>query len=221
MHLIPRPWRLLTAGVLVAGALATSAISAPVHAQTTAVAIANFAFAPATITVPVGASITWTNADTAPHTATSDTNAFATAKLQKGDSGTITFATAGTFPYHCAVHPNMKGTVIVQAGVPLAAVPVYSGSIGHAVTHQTILAREINDAYRFTPGAVHVKVGTRVTWGNKSDAPHTVTSDTKGWKYNKVYRQTSSVHFVFNNTGTFKYHCAYHAGMVGTIIVGK
>lgn len=81
------------------------------------VTIDNFAFSPATVTVNVGDTVTWTNAEGGgiPHTATSDTGAFDTGSIPDGASSTaITFSTAGTFSYHCTIHPTMLGTVVVQ-----------------------------------------------------------------------------------------------------------
>jgi LPXTG-motif cell wall-anchored protein len=78
------------------------------------VAIANFAFSPASVTIKVGDTITWTNNDAIPHTATASDGSFDTGTLKKGQSGSHTFATAGTFAYICSIHPNMHGTVVVQ-----------------------------------------------------------------------------------------------------------
>lgn len=78
------------------------------------VTIANFAFAPKTLTIKKGTKVTWTNQDSAPHTATADDGSFDTGTLQKGDSKSITFEKAGTFAYHCTVHPNMKASITVE-----------------------------------------------------------------------------------------------------------
>ncbi len=78
--------------------------------------IASFAFGPASLTVNVGDSVTWTNTDTASHTATSVTTGvgeFDTGQIQTGQSKTVVFSTPGTFPYMCSNHPFMTGTVIV------------------------------------------------------------------------------------------------------------
>ncbi len=80
--------------------------------STVSVTIQNFAFSPATITVKKGTAVTWTNMDSAPHTATGD--GFDTGVLKKGESGSITFNEAGTFDYTCTIHPSIKGKVIVQ-----------------------------------------------------------------------------------------------------------
>jgi plastocyanin len=105
-------WMVSVVLALVAGLIA---IGAPRTASAdTAATIVNFSFQPNPITVTVGTTVTWTNQDSAAHTATSDTGDFDTGLLQTGKSGSVTFKQAGTFPYHCQVHPNMKGTVIVQ-----------------------------------------------------------------------------------------------------------
>jgi plastocyanin len=79
-----------------------------------AVEISNFAFSPATLTVPVGTKVTWTNKDSASHTVTSDDGkTFDSKGMAQGATYSFTFTTAGTFAYHCAVHPMMTATVIV------------------------------------------------------------------------------------------------------------
>ncbi len=84
-------------------------------ASASSVTIKNFAFGPATVNVSVGDTVTWTNQDGAPHTATANDGSFDTGQLTKGKSGSHTFSKAGTFAYICSVHPNMKGTVVVKA----------------------------------------------------------------------------------------------------------
>jgi len=73
-----------------------------------------FAFDPQTVTIKVGDTVNWTNMDEAPHNATAVDTSWKTSTFGKGESGSFTFTTAGTFPYICTVHPNMTGTVIVQ-----------------------------------------------------------------------------------------------------------
>jgi plastocyanin len=95
-------------------------------AQTTqAVTIADFAFSPASLTINVGDTVTWTNNDSATHTATATDGSFDTGELAQGASGSITFDTAGTFNYICSIHPQMTGTIIVQeaGGEPTATEP--------------------------------------------------------------------------------------------------
>ena len=76
--------------------------------------IQSMAFTPATITVKAGTTITWTNKDPMNHTVTSDDGLFDSGSMGNGAVFTSTFTTIGSYSYHCAVHPNMKGTVVVN-----------------------------------------------------------------------------------------------------------
>ena len=78
-----------------------------------AVSISNFAFVPATLTVPVGATVTWTNHDEEPHTVVAGDGSFHSPGLGTDATFSYTFATAGTFDYICSIHPFMHGTVVV------------------------------------------------------------------------------------------------------------
>lgn len=79
------------------------------------VSIKDFKFAPASITVNVGDTVTWTNSDTAPHNAVANDGSFKTSDLKKGGSGSATISAAGTHAYICTIHPSMKGTVVAVA----------------------------------------------------------------------------------------------------------
>ena len=78
------------------------------------VGIARFAFDPAQVELLVGDSITWTNTDFAPHTATAEDGAWDTGTLERDGRARITFDAPGDYPYFCAHHPHMKGTVTVR-----------------------------------------------------------------------------------------------------------
>jgi amicyanin len=80
-----------------------------------AVNIDNFAFVPATVTVKVGSTVTWTNKDEDPHTVVADGGAFRSEALGSGGTYSFTFPTAGTFDYVCSIHPFMRGNVVVTA----------------------------------------------------------------------------------------------------------
>ena len=97
-------------------ALAARARHQTAHAASdTTVTIADFSFTPATITIHVGDTVTWTNKGPSAHTATANHGSFNTGVLQKGKSASHTFTTAGTFTYICSIHPFMHGTVVVLA----------------------------------------------------------------------------------------------------------
>jgi len=78
------------------------------------VSIANFAFAPASMTVAVGTTVTWTNTDSAGHTVTAADGSFKSDKLGTGATFSQTFAKAGTYAYHCSIHSSMTGTITVH-----------------------------------------------------------------------------------------------------------
>ncbi len=86
-----------------------------IAAASGSVAIADFSFAPATITINQGDTVTWTNNGPTPHSATADNGSFDTGIFPAGQSRTHTFNEAGSFSYFCTPHPNMRGTVVVQA----------------------------------------------------------------------------------------------------------
>ena len=79
-----------------------------------AASIVNFAFSPANLTVTAGSTVTWTNSDSAAHTVTADGAVFSSSSLTDGGTFSHRFMTAGTFAYHCAIHPSMTGTVTVS-----------------------------------------------------------------------------------------------------------
>jgi plastocyanin len=87
---------------------------APPAAAGSTVSIASFSFQPAALTVAVGTTVTWTNNDSASHTVTADDGSFKSGRLDKGGTFSQTFATAGTFAYHCAFHSSMTATITVQ-----------------------------------------------------------------------------------------------------------
>ena len=111
-------------GAVVGTALSGGMIVARAQIAPSAVAIDNFTFAPATLTVKAGTTVTWTNKDDIPHGIASADNAFARSKaLDTGDSYSFTFTTPGTYRYFCYVHPPMTGTVVVQAAAGGNATP--------------------------------------------------------------------------------------------------
>jgi amicyanin len=79
------------------------------------VAISNFKYVAPTIKLKSGGTVTWTNRDSASHTATAKANsAFNTGTLKQGQSKTITFSKPGTYQYTCLFHPFMSGTLVVS-----------------------------------------------------------------------------------------------------------
>jgi plastocyanin len=79
-------------------------------AGTVAVSIEGFAFSPSTVQAAVGDVIEFTNRDSASHTATLDDDSCTTDGLGNDGTGALVFSEPGTYPFHCRIHPDMKGT---------------------------------------------------------------------------------------------------------------
>lgn len=102
-----------TAGATAAPGDTGPSTVAPAAVAGTAVNITNFAFSPATLTIPVGGTVTWTNHDEEPHTVIANDGSFRSPGLDTNGSYSYTFPTAGSFDYICSIHPFMHGTVVV------------------------------------------------------------------------------------------------------------
>ena len=72
------------------------------------------AYSPNPLTVSVGTVVSFLNSDTTTHTSTADGGAWSSSNLAPGRRFNVTLSTAGRFPYHCQIHPNMIGTITVQ-----------------------------------------------------------------------------------------------------------
>ena len=115
---------LLVALALVLAACGSSASPAPSAAAPSAaapagssaggaVAIIDFAFQPASVSVPKGTTVTWTNTGATAHTVTADDASFDSGNVDVGKTFSTTANTAGTIAYHCTIHPQMKATIVV------------------------------------------------------------------------------------------------------------
>ena len=93
-----------------------SGMAAQQKAESAEVKIDNFSFGPATLTVSVGTTVTWTNRDDIPHTvvSTDDPKVFKSKVLDTDERFSFTFSKAGTYPYFCSIHPKMTAKVVVQ-----------------------------------------------------------------------------------------------------------
>ena len=93
---------------------ADAPLVAATKAPTNTVQIKNFAFKPATLTAKAGATVRWRNVDAAPHTATANNRSFDSKVLNRNGSYARRFARPGTYAYICALHPGMRGKIIVR-----------------------------------------------------------------------------------------------------------
>lgn len=83
--------------------------------ETNKIVTKDFTFSPASITIKVGTTVTWTNEDSVPHQIADKPNGdmFKSGQLSQGQSYSFTFDKAGEYDYLCLIHPNMTGKVIV------------------------------------------------------------------------------------------------------------
>ena len=85
------------------------------------VEIDNFAFAPATLTVNAGTTVTWKNEDDSPHRIGDKNGAFKSAALDTDETFSYTFASPGEYPYICTIHPYMVGEIIVRPAAKVSS----------------------------------------------------------------------------------------------------
>ena len=102
-----------------AAAPAAPAPSAPAATQAPSapeptISIHDFSFAPLSLTIPVGATVSWKNLDPEPHTVRSVDDQFRSGALDQNDSFSFKFVKTGTYKYVCSIHPQMVGTITVK-----------------------------------------------------------------------------------------------------------
>jgi plastocyanin len=101
----------------------------------------------------------------------------------------------------------------------LAALSLAAATAGSAVSAPRALAVEIAiDNFTFAPGRVTVAAGTRVTWVNRDDIPHTVVAVTRSFK-SRALDTGDTFSFEFSVPGTYDYFCSLHPHMTGTVVV--
>jgi plastocyanin len=128
-----------------------------------------------------------------------------------------------------ALQSLLAGLVIGCAGGnSVASDPANEPSTGaassqkaaHAGTEENAPNQVIIDNFAFRPREMTIPAGTKVTWVNHDDVPHTATSTAKPRSFDSGTLDTDG-HFshVFATPGTFNYFCAVHPHMTGKIIV--
>jgi plastocyanin len=203
-------------------------------------------FQPPDLEVAVGATVTWENIDgDDDHTVTSTDGVFNSGVLPAGSSFEHTFDAPGAYPYVCAIHPEMQGTVTVVGDVPApsesaaaaspspaalpspaaspspAAPPSPAASSRPAPTDGVVAtapaAVSIVDL-SFEPPTIEVDTGATVTWTNDDGVPHTVTATDETFD-SGVMQDGVSFSVTFSEPGSFDYFCAIHPSMTGTVVV--
>jgi plastocyanin len=202
----------------------------PSAPTTVNVRLANRAYSPSSISVAVGDTVVWTNADQEAHTVTDRGLAFDSGSFGPGATYQRTFTAAGTFTYICDIHPSMVGVVAVSAPSPTGTLPPPppppapptanlpgAGTATGAATASAPNGVSIVD-FGFSPATLTVEAGTTVTWTNTGVARHTVLANDGTFRSAGV-RSGQTFTNTFATPGTFVYICDIHPGMTGTILV--
>jgi plastocyanin len=182
-------------------------------------------FQPPALEVATGATVTWENIDgDDDHTVTADDGSFNSGVLPASSAFEHTFDAPGTYPYFCAIHPEMVGTITVVSDDPAGAEevavespsPVDPATTGDATPAQPAAVSVVDLA--FEPATIEVAAGDAVTWINDDGVPHTVTAN-EGEFNSGVLERGDSFSQTFETPGRFDYFCAIHPSMTGTVLV--
>jgi plastocyanin len=105
----------LSTAMLLSGALHSSSVAATADStRVVSIVAKNFNFAPNSLTVKAGATVTWANMDDEPHTVVSDTGMFRSGAMDTNETYAFKFDKPGTYHFTCSIHPRMVGTIVVE-----------------------------------------------------------------------------------------------------------
>lgn len=213
----------MTGTIVVRGTAGSSPSASPTPSPTptrsptlsgTVVTVGDNYYAPASVSVPAGGTVTWRNVGQRRHTVTG--SGFG-ATIPAGGTYQFTFATASSFVYMCDFHPEMTGMVVVGgAATPSPSPsPTPSPTVAPSLAPGAIRVDVLDN--RFAPTALTVAAGTKVTWVNAGRAMHSVTANDSA--FDATLRAGATFEYTFPRPGTYAYLCQFHDGMTGTIIV--
>ena len=177
-------------------------------------------FTPPSVEIKTGTTVTWHNAEAVDypvvsgyHQVVADDGAFESPKVAPGARWSFTFDKPGTYNYHCGVHPNMTGQIIVT-GKPVTEEP--------KDVRVEIVEPDPNDqnSWGYKPKAVDIEVGTTVTWVNNGAQTHTVTDDDGAFDSGDM-EPGDKFTFTFKKAGVYNYKCTPHPWMEATVTVSE
>jgi plastocyanin len=181
-------------------------------------------FDPPNITVKAGTTLLAANAGGKPHTVTADDGSFTTGVITPGPeagrfpgtNATVQLLKAGTFAYHCEIHPQaMKGTMTVVGEPP----PAPPGVTAAGPAAPSAAAITIED-FQFRQPQVSVHAGGQVTFTNAGQAPHTATfDDVPGLDTGTIAPGKSASLKAPDKPGNYSYKCSIHPKMRGVLVV--
>ena len=204
------------------------------------VSLIDRSFVPPTLEIATGGTVTWSNDDGDDlHTVTSEGGAFDSGILEGGATFSQTFTEAGTYPYACAVHPEMHGTIV--ASDPAVTVMPSASAIPSASAVRCLRGplrlrrllglgfagprppgrrhRGLDGRRAFAPADIEVR-RVAVDWLNDDSIGHTVTA-LDGSFNSGVMGVGDAFSVTFETPGTFDYLCAIHPTMRGTVTVSE
>jgi len=116
LALAPTPWAVLAplVALSVLAAMAHAAALAEPLTHSVTIEIRGFAYAPRTLTIAAGTTVTWRNLDPEPHTVRSGDELVRSGALDQDETYSVRFDKPGTYHYGCSIHPQMSGTITVQ-----------------------------------------------------------------------------------------------------------
>jgi plastocyanin len=171
------------------------AAAAPTTAATTGVSITSTGFRPASVTVVAGDAVTWTNNDALRHQVVANDGSFSSPVLAANQSFTHVFRNGGSFAYHDAIRPRLRGAVAV---IPLRTVWITRSG--------------------FRPTPVSIEAGEKVTWVNRDTANHQIIAD-DGSFTSPVRARGATFSHTFASGGTFAYHDGLQPALKGSVAV--
>jgi plastocyanin len=183
---------------------------------------AKLRFDPPQLEVQAGSTLVVANIGGKPHTLTADDGSFDTGTITPGAEGgrfagtsaTLTLPKAGTFPFHCEVHPAaMKGVLTVTAEAAAGG-----GGAAAASTAPNQASVSMQDL-KFVEPEVSVAPGGEVTWKNDGKAPHTATFDDVQLDTGTVQPGAKGKLTAPDKPGSYSYKCTVHPAAMRAVLV--
>jgi plastocyanin len=114
-----------------------------------------------------------------------------------------------------------RALTLAAAAALFLSIPAHAADPGQAPQVAATMPNTVTiDNFAFAPATLTVEPGTKITWTNKDEEPHTVTSADGGATFKSPALDTDDkFSFTFDKPGTYKYFCSIHPHMVGTIVV--
>jgi plastocyanin len=209
-------------GLITVRPTAQAATTARIEAVDPALEGETLRFDPPTLSVAAGTTLVVANVGGKPHTLTADDGSFDSGVVTPGPEGgrfagtnaTVTLSKAGTFTFHCEVHPQaMKGTITVTGQPRAGPAPGAASIAAKAATVDVV-------DFAFKDPQTSVAPGGEVTFRNTGDAPHTATLDDEKVDTGTIQPGATGKLVAPSKPGSYSYRCTIHpARMRGVLVV--